>query len=900
MMTKKTWSAPSREAILACLRTAGVPLTVDELAAHLHVVPAHLGDLQQRLRAMERDGQLLPNRKGVLLLASKLDFVAGRVQGHRDGFGFLIPDEGGQDVFLSPREMQKVMHGDRVLLRRTGVDARGRPEGRIVEVTERAGGTVVGRFANERGVDLVVPEDQRIRHDIVIAAGRTAGARPGQVVCVEIIEPPAGGSPPIGHVVEVLGAIDDPGMEIEIAVRKFDVPHVFGEAALALAAKLPKTVRAVDRKGRVDLRDVPLVTIDGEDARDFDDAVYCEPMVGEPMVDEPMADATTTNGEAHPRTRADRASGSAFRLLVAIADVAHYVREGEALDDAALERSTSVYFPRRVIPMLPERLSNDLCSLNPDVDRLALVCDMVIAADGTIRAYQFYEAVIRSAARLTYDEVWAMLSGVDHADVPAAHAELAPHLEHLYRLYQTLAGARQARGAIDFETVETKIVCDADGRIERIVPTQRNDAHKLIEECMLAANVCAADWMRRSGHPGLFRVHDAPTADKLAKLREFLRSFGLSLGGGEAPGSADFAALIERIRSRPDAMLLQTMMLRSMQQAQYSPDNVGHFGLAYEGYAHFTSPIRRYPDLLVHRVIKALLHGGHYRPDPDPHRLREVMRARPPGLDEDLSEPQIDDEGAAMGLVFDERRRDSRPASGARRLSARNLATGGAAAHSSAAAADRREHQTWRWLGTLCSMHERRADEAARDVTAWLKCVWIRERIGETFAGHVTGVAPFGVFVTLDELHVEGLVHVSELGSEYFRYHETAHELRGERSGRRLRLTDRIEVQVARVDLDARRIDFRPLEGGGSRVAEPGPADPRKDASATVQATAASGRSAGGPGAGEENGGPAKRVKRTGRSSGSAGADRSSAGRTGKSAGRNAAGKGRTGLRRRH
>ncbi|ODS98056.1 MAG: ribonuclease R [Lautropia sp. SCN 69-89] len=765
--TPTTWFAPTREAILECLRAADVPMTPAELAERLEVPSTHFDNLNRRLLAMERDGQLLPNRKGVLLLASKLDLVAGRVQGHRDGFGFLIPDAGGPDVFLSPREMQKAMHGDRVLVKRTGYDSRGRPEGRIVEVTERAHRRLVGRFLNERGVHIVVPEDQRIKHDILIPPGDTHHAQHGQVVTVEIVDPPSGQAPPIGRVVEVLGEIGDPGMEIEIAVRKFDVPHQFGEAAVAQAAKLPGAVRPADLKGRVDLRDVPLVTIDGEDARDFDDAVYCEPIETVPSRGESVGAAGSKADEAAVQAgaamgRARRAGG--FRLIVAIADVAHYVKPGEPLDQDALERSTSVYFPRRVIPMLPEKLSNGLCSLNPQVDRLVLVCDMVISARGQIRAYQFYEAVMHSAARLTYDEVWGMLSGGAALAPPPSRTALLPMLRNLHELYRALAVARQGRGAIDLETVETKIVCDPAGRIERIVPSQRNDAHRLIEECMLAANVCTADFMRRSKHPGLFRVHEGPTPERLQLLREFLRSVGLALGGGDEPTPRDYAELAAQVRARPDSALLQTMLLRSMQQAVYSPDNIGHFGLAYDAYTHFTSPIRRYPDLLTHRVIKSLLAGGRYRPA----LVVEAGERELPGKKEDVAAAQAQ---------------------------ARQL-----------------EHENWQALGAICSANERRADEASRDVEAWLKCMYVRERVGEQFAGRVTGVAPFGVFVTLNDLYVEGLVHVSELGGEYFQYNESAHELRGERTGRRFRLTDELDVQVSRVDLEARRIDFRLVE----------------------------------------------------------------------------------------
>ncbi len=752
----KAWTPPTREEILEALRAADAPLTPAELGSRLGVPPRHAQAFEQRIVAMERDGQLLPNRKGVLMLASRLDLVAGRVVGHRDGFGFLVPDAGGPDLFLPPREMQKVMHGDRVLARRTGFDNRGKPEGTIVEVTDRGHRRLVGRLVLERGVTVVVPEDQRIKHDILIAPGDAAKAQPGQVVTVEIVQPPNGHTPPMGRVVEVLGGIDDPGMEIEIAVRKFDVPHRFSDEAASQAAKLPAQVRAADLKRRVDLRDVPLVTIDGEDARDFDDAVYCEPL----------------------ETSGRRAGG--WRLLVAIADVAHYVGHGDALDADALERSTSVYFPRRVIPMLPEKLSNGLCSLNPQVDRLVLVADMVVTARGQVKAYQFYEAVMHSAARLTYDEVWAVLSGRDPA-AARARAPLVPHLQNLYDLYRALVKARGVRGAMEFESVETKIVCDVAGRIEKIVARTRNDAHKLIEECMLAANTCAADFVARSRHPSLYRIHEGPTPDRLALLREFLLGVGLTLGGGEDPSPADYAALAAQIAPRADAPLLQTMLLRSMQQAIYSPYNVGHFGLSYEAYAHFTSPIRRYPDLLTHRVIKALLNGERYAP-PAPGAESVPSRPAPRG-------------------------RKGAPAAPSPKAAAR--AEDRAIERGRMNAAQRDELDRWETLGLVCSANERRADDASRDVEAWLKCQYMRERVGEQFRGRVTGVAPFGLFVTLNDLFVEGMVHVSELGSDYFQYNEAAHELRGERTGRRFRLTDELDVQVSRVDLEARRIEFR-------------------------------------------------------------------------------------------
>jgi ribonuclease R len=781
----KTWTPPTREEILEALRIADAPLTPAELGTRLGVPARHFNDLDQRVVAMERDGQLMPNRKGVLLLASKIDLIAGRVLGHRDGFGFLVPDAGGPDLFLPPREMQKVMHGDRVLGKRTGVDNRGKPEGTIVEVTDRGNRRLVGRLLLERGVTVVVPEDQRIKHDILIAPGDVGKGQPGQVVSVEIVQPPNGHTPPMGRVVEVLGAIDDPGMEIEIAVRKYDVPYEFSEPALAQAAKLPPQVRGTDLKRRVDLRDVALVTIDGEDARDFDDAVYCEPL----------------------ETSGKRAGG--WRLLVAIADVGHYVNDGGAIDLDAIERTTSVYFPRRVIPMLPEKLSNGLCSLNPQVDRLVLVADMVVTARGQVKAYQFYEAVMHSAARLTYDEVWSVLSGRDPA-AARQRASLVPHLQNLYDLYRALAKSREQRGAMDFETVETKIVCDVAGRIERIVARTRNDAHKLIEECMLAANTCAADFLARSRHPALYRIHEGPTPERLALLREFLQGLGLSLGGGDDPSPSDYAVIAQQIAGRTDAPLLQTMLLRSMQQAIYSPYNVGHFGLSYEAYTHFTSPIRRYPDLLTHRVIKSLLRGERYAP-PEPSGDGAPRTAPPP-----------------------RGRRGAPPAAPSQKARARTEDR--ALARSRMSIEQREELDRWESLGLMCSANERRADEASRDVEAWLKCQYMRERVGEQFRGRVTGVASFGIFVTLNELYVEGMVHVSELGSDYFQYIESAHELRGERTGRRYRLTDELDVQVSRVDLEARRIEFRmvrpdavkpePLRGGPRvpTAAELGPA----------------------------------------------------------------------------
>jgi len=752
-LKQPTHTIPSREEILAVFREASGALDAAGLARALKVKPAAQEVLGRRLNAMERDGQIRSDRSGTYMLADHSGFIAGRVSAHRDGFGFVIPDEPGPDLFLSDREMQKVLHGDRVMARVTGQDRRGRQEGSIVEVVERANTHIIGRLLNEGGVWIVSPEDQRISQDILVS-GSPGKARAGQVVSVELLEQPGRFQKPTGRITEVLGELDDPGMEIEIAVRKFGVPHVFSAPALKQAARLPNEVVNADLADRVDLRDVPLVTIDGEDARDFDDAVYCEPV------------------------KIGAARG--FRLLVAIADVSHYVKPNDALDADAIERSTSVYFPRRVIPMLPEKLSNGLCSLNPAVDRCTLVCDMVVTEDGEVTAYQFYPAVMHSAARLTYNQVADILASTDGEEAQKRPA-IVPHLLNLNQVFRALLKARQERGAIDFETTETYIVCNALGKIEKIIPRTRNDAHRLIEECMLAANVCAADFLLRHKHPGTFRVHAVPTEEKLNQLRTFLKQVGLNLGGGSKPTARDYAAVMQEIRERPDAALLQTMLLRSMQQAVYSPDNVGHFGLAYEAYAHFTSPIRRYPDLLTHRAIKAILLGKRYEP-----------------------------KGIELGKL------NTTQSNAARKQAAKDKAEG-------KPQKSEKDLTVWDALGVHCSANERRADEASRDVENWLKCFFMQDKIGEEFTGTVAGVTTFGIFVQLDELFVEGLVHITELGADYFQYDEARHELRGERTGQRYQLTDRVTVKVARVDLESRKIDLTLAAPGAQAQAEKAP-----------------------------------------------------------------------------
>ena len=687
---------PSREWLLSVLEREGVPVPKDDLQRLLDIEPDEQDAFERRLNAMEREGQIMRNRRGAICILNKLDLMPGRVQGHPDGFGFLVPDAGGPDLFLSPWEMSKVLHGDRAVVRESGVDRRGRREGSIVEVIERAHERVVGRLHEEHGICFLVPEDKRISHDILVPREALNGATVGQVVVVRIVQHPDRHVKPVGHVIEALGSYADPGMEVEIALRKHELPYEFSEATQAEARKLPQAVGTKDLAGRRDLRELPLVTIDGETARDFDDAVLCQPQ------------------------------GKGFRLWVAIADVSHYVEHGSGLDLDARERGNSVYFPRRVIPMLPEALSNGLCSLNPEVDRLCMVCEMAVDAGGGIGQYQFYPAVMHSHARLTYTTVAAALAG----EAGAVPPQLLAHLQHLHRLFQVLGKARKQRGAIDFETSETRMDFDDQGKIRGIAPVARNDAHRLIEECMLAANVCASDILQRNSHIALYRIHEGPTPEKLADLREFLREFGLQLSGGDEPHAKDYAKLLERIRDRPDYQLLQTVLLRSLRQAVYSPENVGHFGLAYEAYTHFTSPIRRYPDLLIHRAIKAVLAGERYAPG------------------------------------------------------------------------------NWSELGAHCSQTERRADEATRDVEAWLKCYYMRGRINETFSATISGVAGFGIFMALDQVYVEGMVHISELGSDYYHFDASRHQLMGERTHRRFRLGDRVQVRLVRADLETTRLDF--------------------------------------------------------------------------------------------
>ena len=680
--------------------------------------------------------------------SSLLDEIEGSVQGHRDGHGFVLRDDGMGDIYLPPNEMRAVLHKDRVKVRIVRQDRKGRPEGRVVEIVERPVHPIIGRLLHESGIWIVAPEDKRYGQDVLIPKLAIGTGKPGQVVVVELTEPPALFGQPVGRVKEVLGEIDDPGMEIEIAVRKYSVPHEFSDACIGLARTLPDKVRAQDKLNRIDLTDVPLVTIDGEDARDFDDAVYCEP--------------------------AKVGRGKGWRLLVAIADVSHYVSTGSAIDVDAYERATSVYFPRRVIPMLPEKLSNGLCSLNPDVERLCMVCDMLVTAKGDVHAYQFYPAVMFSHARFTYTEVAAILANTRGPEASKRKARV-DDLLNLQDVYKALLGSRAGRGAVDFETTETQIVCDESGQIEKIVPRTRNEAHRLIEEAMLAANVCSADFIEQGKHPGLFRVHEGPTPEKKDILRNYLKALGLPFGLSDDPKPGEFQKIAQATKDRPDAQQIHTMLLRSMQQAIYTPMNSGHFGLAYEAYTHFTSPIRRYPDLLVHRVIKAILARQKYQlpalplPGEAHAKLAKRLQKNKAGVQMEASAPKTQ-----MSYA---------------------------------------EQQAWEAAGLHCSANERRADEASRDVEAWLKCKYMREHLGEEYSGVVTSVTTFGIFVTLDAMYVEGLVHITELGGEYFRLDEVRQELRGERTGIRYAIGTRVQIQVSRVDLDGRKIDFRLVNG---------------------------------------------------------------------------------------
>lgn len=704
---------PSREFILSVIRDNNAPMNRDEILTTLSIRrnEEQIEAMRRRLRAMENDGQLVFTKRKRYALPEKLDLFKGTVIGHREGFGFLQVDGKKDDLFIPNHQMQRVMHGDFVLAQPAGLDRRGRREVRIVRVLESRKKQIVGRFFLENGFSYVVPDDNRIGRDILVPNEHRNGARMGQVVVVELKERSASFHQPIGVVTEILGDNMAKGMEVEIALRNHDIPHKFPSAVEKYVKKFTEEVPEEAKKGRVDLRNLPLVTIDGEDARDFDDAVYCEK------------------------------HGKGWKLWVAIADVSYYVRLRSALDVEAHNRGNSVYFPNRVVPMLPEILSNGLCSLNPQVDRLCMVCEMQISAKGKLTDYRFYEAVMNSHARLTYTKVAKMLEGDE--ELRTRYSALVPHLEELYNLYQALFGARHQRGAIDFETIETKFIFNAMGRIERIEPVVRNDAHKIIEECMILANIAAANFMEKHKEPALYRIHATPSEEKLTSFRTFLSEFGLTLEGGLKPTTKDYAALLEKVKERPDHELIQTMLLRSLSQAVYHADNIGHFGLALEEYAHFTSPIRRYPDLTLHRGIKYLL------------------------AKEQGAKRKTTDTGG-YHYSFDE----------------------------------------MDLLGNHCSMTERRADDATREVADWLKCEYMQDHVGGEFSGVISSVTGFGLFVRLDDLFIDGLVHISTLENDYYQFDAAKQRLIGENSGMQYRLGDKVRIKVEAVHLENKMVDF--------------------------------------------------------------------------------------------
>jgi ribonuclease R len=710
---------------LGILKHAGRPLRLEEITAALG--PASAAEAPGQLELLVRQGEVVLNRRGQYCLREQLPgLVVGTVQAQRNGDGTLLPDDASAPIHLSAHEMREVMHGDRVAVRIEGPRFRGKPQGTIVEVLERRTREVVGRLHVDSGLAYLVADNPRITHRVLVPEAQRAGAEPGQIVIVEITRPPSRSAQPVGRVSRVLGEHGSPGMETDIAIHSHGLPFEFPAAVVAEAEAYGSRIPQDAIAGREDLRDIELVTIDGEDARDYDDAVYCE-----------------------------RSRGG-WRVIVAIADVGHYVRPGSALDAEARERGTSVYFPNRVLPMLPEALSNGLCSLVPHEDRLCLGCELRVNDAGHITRSRFFEGVMRSAARLTYREVGEFLARPEGRHEPRLEA-LRERLLALHGAYRSFIRERTGRGALELDTPELKLKFDEQGRVAALVEQPRNDAHRLIEECMIAANIAAARFLDRHRVPTLYRVHGLPEVDRLETLRLFLREFGLWLPPAEEVRPEHLRDLLQKIGDRPDALLISTAVVRSMPQAVYQPGNIGHFGLALEHYAHFTSPIRRYPDLVVHRGIRQVLQGG------DPQALVEWHGAFPV-------------------------------------------------------------------LGQDCSFRERRADEATRGAVAWLKCFYMQERVGEEFDGIVSGVVDFGLFVQLDGLQVDGLVHVTALGQDYFARDRSGFRLVGRSSGRVFKLGDRLRVRVVNVSLDDRRVDFELAGTAGEprRARRPGPTGRRR------------------------------------------------------------------------
>lgn len=702
---------PSRDQLLNLVTERPKPVPFEDFISHFELTDERQEvGIKRRLRAMERDGQLVYTKANSYGLPERMQLIRGRIIGHRDGFGFCQPDEGGKDIFIPHHQMYSVLHGDKVLLKPAGTDNRGRPEGRIVRVVEPRDNDIVGRYFVESDLGIVVPDDSRISQDILIPKAENLGARHGQLVVVSVTRRPNRRTSPIGKVTEVLGDHMAPGMEIEIAIREHDIPDQWPSGIEQELAEYNEEVPQQAYDGRVDLRELPLITIDGEDSRDFDDAVCARP------------------------------EEKGWRLWVAIADVSYYVKPGTELDNEAIKRGNSVYFPNNVIPMLPEKLSNGLCSLNPDVDRLCMVAEIEVGPRGKLKNAGFYPAVMKSHARLTYTKVKQILDG--DTELREQYSHVLDNVEQLHSVYKALAAVRKRRSAIEFDTQETRFIFDAQRKIERIEPVKRHVAHKIIEECMIAANVVSAQLIESDEEiNALFRVHEAPADERLTNFRAFLAELGLSLGGGEEPTPTDFGKLLEEVKDRPDYELIETMLLRSMQQAVYQPKNVGHFGLALKSYSHFTSPIRRYPDLILHRAIKAIL------------RKRDGK-----------------EEGLAGAWTYEEQELEN--------------------------------------LGVHCSMTERRADDATRQVDEWLKCEFMLDHIGMEFEGVVSSVTNFGLFVRLNQYQIDGLVHISNLGDDYYQYDNQKRMLVGNNSNTVYRLGDKVRVKVKTVDLDERKIDL--------------------------------------------------------------------------------------------
>ncbi|MDR1057030.1 MAG: ribonuclease R [Coxiellaceae bacterium] len=693
---------PSREFILQYFEKSRMPKRYSELIRYLDLEgKKSYKALRCRLNAMVRDGQLLVDCKGRYVLVKQLDMLSGYVICHKDGYGFFVPDKGSGDVFLNPKHMRGLFPGDRVLVSVTYINRQGKREGTVVKILERSLTRIVGRYFIGRGVGYITPTNKNITQDVIIPPGRDGSAKVGQFVVAKITNfPTLRNNAATGQIIKILGRSIEFGLEIEMAINIHDLPYIWPQEVLYESEVLHE-VKQEQKNQRRQLQYLPFVTIDGEDAKDFDDAIYCR-----------------------------RHEKDGWILYVAIADVSQYVGYDTSLDKEALKRGNSVYFPQYVIPMLPEVLSNNLCSLKPHLERLVVVCEMHITNSGKIASYEFYEGIIKSHARFTYDKVFALLEGKTKEISP-----LLPELQELWRLYSSLLKQRKIRGALDFSRIETQIIFNDKHKIKHIKPIEHHYVHGIIEECMLAANVCASGFLLKKKIPALYRVHGGPDDEKLYNLLLFLKSLGLELKGGNKPKSIHYAELLKKIVGRRDEHLIETVLLRSLKQAVYTAENIGHFGLAYEAYVHFTSPIRRYPDLINHRAIKYLLRGGRVS---NYYYTKSVIQN----------------------------------------------------------------------FGNHCSLTERRADDAERDVVMWYKCEFMKDKVGKTFSGIISGVTNFGIFIELKDIFVEGLVHITSLKNDYYKFEPLHHRLIGKRSGKVYRLGDPIKVIVAKVNLDEKEINF--------------------------------------------------------------------------------------------